>query len=177
MPKEGWIPWTKSVARSILLEDLSSPDGILFRKDHITPEQAWEFYKEQPGFKNEVVFSQFKERLKGHRKQVNLQYTLSQKEQKALDHDRQIHPRQPKNKRGQLVFDLHPAKKFLRQDVIDGQHEGKTPSQFQATRTVYQQFDPAIFKQRIYQEVRRKKWLHYLDQKRDVKKSSGPSPF
>jgi hypothetical protein len=65
--KTGWIEWRSSTARAYLLKDLF-PGGILFGKDDIAPEVAWDFYQDQEGFEN-VVWDQFKVRLKDHRKQ------------------------------------------------------------------------------------------------------------
>jgi len=38
-----------------------------------------------------------------------------------------------------------------------------TPSELKSTRQEYKEFALDIFKQRIYQEVRRKKFFHYLE--------------
>ena len=183
--KPGWIDWRTSRARAILLEDLCPPDGILFGKDHISPETAWNFYKNEEGFKNIVVFDQFKDRLQGHRRQVKGKYLLSRAEEEALKHDREIHPRQDRNQRGQVVFDLHPAKITLREDVKEGKHENKTPAEFQMTREIYQQFDKKFFKHRLTQEIRRKKMIFHLEMKRQLqhqvvghkRRPKGPSPF
>jgi hypothetical protein len=161
--KTGWIEWRSSKARAYLLKDLC-PGGILFGKDDITPEVAWDFYQDQEGFEN-VVWDQFKARLKDHRKQVDQEYLRSQREEAAMVHDRQLFPRSDTNHRGEPVFDLHPAKEVLRKDIEDGNHEHLTPAQFQSTRPIYQPFDAEIFKHRIYQEIRRKKYIHYLQMK------------
>jgi hypothetical protein len=81
-------------------------------------------------------------------------------------HDRQLHPRQLKNDRGELVFDLHAAKLLLREDIKAGAHVEMLPSQFQGTRTEYQEFDLDIFRQRIYQEERYQKYWNWLEDKR-----------
>jgi hypothetical protein len=53
------------------------------------------------------------------------------------------------------------------------QDERMTPSDFQATRPEYMLFKPAKFKERIYQEVKRKKYyLYYLELKRVQEKRS-----
>jgi hypothetical protein len=65
---------------------------------------------------------------------------------------------------GKLVFDLHPdAKLLLRADVEAGKHLRMTPRELQIT---YQMFEPDIFRQRIYQEVRRSKFVNYLKERR-----------
>jgi hypothetical protein len=64
-----------------------------------------------------------------------------------------------RSNRGELVFDLHPAKLLLREDVKSGENGRMTPSDFQATRPEYMLFKPAKFKERISQEVKRKKYI------------------
>ena len=144
-----WIDWKGSEAKKTLLRDLTGPDGILFKKNHLTAELVWEkHYKNQPGFEK-VVLSQFKERLKDHRSQVDCSYAQQAQESAALAHDRVIFPRESKNSKGQPVFDLSPAKPLLRADVKNKAHENLTPSQFQQTRKEYMQFEPAVFTQQI----------------------------
>jgi hypothetical protein len=87
-------------------------------------------------------------------------------EEILYERDKLMHPRQDRNNRGELVFDLHPAKLLLREDVESGEHERMTPSDFQATRPEYMLLKPNKFKERIYQEVKRKKYLYYLGLKR-----------
>ena len=84
--------------------------------------------------------------------------------------DRKLHPRQSRNDRGELVFDLHPAKKLLREDVKAGAHVGMAPKQFQETRAEYQEFDRDIFRQQSYQEERYQKYLNWLEEKRTTKR-------
>ena len=139
--RPGWIDWQSCAAKEIILEDLLPPDGILFGKDNVPAEEVWEFYKKQPGFEN-VVFSQFKERLKDHRTQVKGSYIESKKEEKALASDREKCPRQYRNIMGELVFDLAPAKLLLREDVKEKKHVGLVPSEFQKTRPEYEVFKP-----------------------------------
>jgi hypothetical protein len=181
--KPGWIDWRSSAAREILLEDLLPPDGILFGKDHVAPVEVWEFYKKQEGFQN-VVFDQFQERLKAHRKQVSKTYVKSREEEAALARDRHIYPRQPTNNMGELVFDMTPARDLMREDVKHKRHVGLTPSQFQRTRPdEYGVFKAEKFKFIVYQIIRRQKYINWLEKKRAEKRKHIPerpkmaSPF
>ncbi len=116
--KEGWISWRGSEARNVLMMNLI--DGILpVEAKRVPAEEAWEIYKTMDEFAN-VVFDQFNERLTDHRKQVGENKIRAAKELDALAHDRCLFPRQPVNHRGELVFDLHPAKLLLRADVKAG---------------------------------------------------------
>jgi hypothetical protein len=159
-----WIKWITCAARQILLEDLE-PEGFMFGKDHVSAEEAWLFYSTLPEF-SLVVFTQFKARLKDHRTQANKQSQASQRDVRALAHDMAIYPRQRHNERGEAVFDLSAAKLLLREDVRNNIHSTMFPSVFQQTRPEYCVFEPCIFKHRIYQEVRRQKFLHFLELKR-----------
>jgi hypothetical protein len=162
--KEGWISWRGSEARNVLMMNLI--DGILpVEAKRVPAEEAWEIYKTMDEFAN-VVFDQFNERLKDHRKQVGENKIRAAKELDALAHDRCLFPRQPVNHRGELVFDLHPAKLLLRADVKAGKHLTMTPRELQLTNVSYKMFEPNIFRQRIYQEVRRSKFVNYLNERR-----------
>jgi len=164
-----WIDWRNSEARQIILEDLE--EGILpLDANEVSAERAWDFYRHLPEFVGPgVVFSQFKERLKDHRKQVKRRQDQSRRESQALAHDRQLYPRQMHNHRGEPVFDLSNAKQLLHDDVKDKKHLSMTPSELQRTRREYMIFKPNKFKHRIYQEVRRQKFIFYLELKRAEK--------
>jgi hypothetical protein len=180
--RTGWIKWRTSAAREIILEDLCPPHGILFGKDHVGANVVWEFYKSQRGFE-EVVFEQFRPRLNDHRKQASTLYLRSREEEAAFVHHRSMYPRERTNNMGQLVFDMTPAGELIRGDIKHNRHVGKTPSEFQTTRPEYLVFKKKQFKDRIYQEIRRKKFLYYLQQKRDKDRAGVPrrermdSPF
>ena len=80
--------------------------------------------------------------------------------------DREIHPRQTHNHRGEPVFDMDQAKDELREDVKNGVHLKMTPEELWSSKDVYQKFDKDIFRPRIYQEVRRAKMINYMEEKR-----------
>jgi hypothetical protein len=166
MPRRhGWIDWKKSHARAIILEDLEL-EILPIDAAQMPAAVAWELYYGQMAEFNEVVFSQFEARLKDHRKKYGKLVIRSARESEALAHDRRLFPRQNENCRGEPVFDLSAAKLLLRADVAEGKHTSMTPSQLQATRDEYKPFDSRKFKHRIYQEVRRIKFLNWLDQNR-----------
>jgi hypothetical protein len=175
-PKDK-IKWATSPAKYIILNDLES--GVLpVDEDEISAEHAWEsLYKNLYEFED-VPFTQFKERLKDHRKKIQTLINRSFNDEQALAHDRRLHPRQTHNRRGEIVFDMTEAKLILRHDVEQKMHEGKTPSEYQASRDAYRSLHPKKFKERIYQEVRYQKYLNYLQIKRDdeeQKKNEGKS--
>jgi len=117
-----------------------------------------------------IVFSQFKARLADHRKKARNDAGRASRESEALTHDRFLYPRQIVNHRGQPVFDLSPAKLLLRQDVADRKHLQMTPSELQQSRLeFYGVFGKREFKHRIYQAIRREKFINWLEHKREQK--------
>ena len=161
--KPGWIDWVNSAAREIILEDLL-PDGYLFGKHDMPASVAWEHYRNMTEFKEPpVVFDQFEARLQDHRKQANKRLEISKKEKEMMIHDRELYPEQNQNHRGEVVFSRHPAQKLLRADVTANLHKSMTPLQLHASRLEYQVFRLCDFSQRINQEIRRQKFINYLD--------------
>jgi hypothetical protein len=160
-----WIDWFSSKARAILLEDLE-PGGILDGQDHLKPAELFGYYKTMGEFKD-VVIQQFTKRLVDHRKQASVSSGMADRDAEALKNDIKVYPRRPKNARGEPVFDMHAAKELLREDIKNDLHKTMKPSALQNLRPeAYGCFTKEIFKQRIYQEVRRKKFLHFLEIKR-----------
>ena len=166
--RSEWIDWRCSAARAILIRDLE-PGGLLHSMDAVPADHLFVFYKKLPEFAN-VPFDQFKERLKDHRKQSNNAQELVDRDHKAHHVDRHVHPRKDRNCRGELVFDVHPAKKLLRMDVANGVHLKLTPMALRKTRPAYMAFKLKIFKFRIYQEVRRVRYFNYLRLKEEEAK-------
>jgi hypothetical protein len=133
-------------------------NGIL-PVEGVTAEQAWEVYNTMDEFAN-VVFDQSKERLRDHRNQVGDNKICAATDLEVLMHDRRLFSRQLANHQGELVFDLHPAKLLLRADILAGKHLKMNPRDLQLTNVSYQIFEPDIFRQQIYQEVCRSKFVN-----------------
>ena len=164
--KPGWIDWRSCAARQIIIDDLQK-GGPLYQRDNISAEDIYAWYKKFPAFEN-VVLDQFTERLKDHRAQANKEQFRALQEEQYWIRDRKLYPRQPKNERGELVFDMTPAKMLLREDIKNKLHltKHKTARKLQKSRPEYQLFKPEKFKDRIHQEIRLQKYHHYLDVKR-----------
>ena len=161
---DGWIDWKKSDARTLVLRDLI--EGVLpLSEADCSAAEAWEIYRHSFEFAR-VPFAQFEERLRDHRRQISDKHIQAASDAQALAHDRALFPRSLNNQKGELVFDLHPAKLLLRVDVLEGKHLTMKPSELQQSKPAYMVFDKTIFKFRIYQEVRRNKFLNYLAERR-----------
>jgi hypothetical protein len=175
MPKrktnEDNIIWRNSEARCILIEDLVR--GILpLERSQMTEAEAFEIYQGMVGFAD-VRFPQFRARLKDHRAQVKKSSQRSKYEEECLKHDRLIFPRKLLDENGTPVFDLHPAKLLLREDVAEGKHLLMTPLQLWKSRPdEYMLFQEPFFRNKMYQAVRRQKFVNYLQIKREEKKLS-----
>ena len=163
-----FIKWEKSKAKGILLRDLE-PGGALVGMEDIPMQTIYEYYHQFPEFEK-VCFQQFKDRLTDYFKAAERDRHLALRDARVLWHDRKRQPAQTRNERGELVFDQHRAKKLLRKDVKNGVHLTMTPSQLRLTRPEYQEFKKKIFKGRVYQEVRRQKFLHHLELKRMIER-------
>ena len=164
--KPRTFKWRGSEAKNIVLDDLLK--GVLpVDANILSAEDAWELtYKYMYEFKD-VPFQQFKDRLRDHRKQMKSGLQRSNIEEEALQHDRKLYPRQLKNSKGELVFDLHPAKLLLRKDVAERKHLVMKPMELQETRPECRLFDHCKFKERIYQEVRQVKFINWLEISRE----------
>ena len=87
-----------------------------------------------------------------------------------LLHDQRLYPRQLHNERGELVFDMHPAKGLLREDVKNKLHVTTyhTSGELQASRPEYMLFKPKKCRERILQEIKLAKYFHYVELKREA---------
>jgi hypothetical protein len=82
---------------------------------------------------------------------------------------RSLHPQQTHDHKGQPIFDVHPAKPLLQEDVRMKRHLEMSPMVLKTTRREYGDFDLQTFRQHIYQEVRRQKFIYFLNVKRAEK--------
>jgi hypothetical protein len=170
--EEKFVQWIKCPGRGILLEDLE-PNGLLEDHQDRPAEALWRYYKTLPEFAG-VPFAQFKKQLDLYIQKAGYWKEMAKRDAKALRHDRAIHVRRPKNQRGELVFDMHVAKDLLQRDVKNGKHLTMEPSVLRRTRPAYMEFSQTVFRHRIYQEVRRNKFLYYLDLQRAILRPAPP---
>jgi hypothetical protein len=147
-----------------VLDDLQAGFLPLYERE-LSAEEAWEkMYKDEPEFVS-VTFNMFKERLKDHCKQVIKLQKRAAFELEAFLHDRTLHPRSEQDRNGNKLFDVSETKYLLRMDIEDGKHLTMTPSQLQYTREEYMAYPLKKFKEKIYQAVKREKYINYLNDK------------
>ena len=168
--KEGWIDWRNSKARLIVMEDLAM--GIIpLGESECTAKEAWDawFSNLAEFIEEKVTYSQFEPRFKDHRKQITTKKLRSMHEMQAFLYHRQLHPQQTHDHRGKPIFDVHAAKPLLQEDVRMKRHMSMSPMTLRASRKEYSDFELGIFRQHIYQEVRRQKFVYFLNVKRAEK--------
>ena len=165
-----WIDWRNHAAREILMEDLEQ-NGWLCGKDE-EARTVYDIYMErQEEFFKEVPFDQFELRYNEAIKKAVKRRARAAKEEEWLKHDRLLHPRKSHNARGEPVFDLDTeAKEQLKEDIENKLHKEMSPMALWESRSLYMKYREDIFRQRIYQEIRRKKFLNWLEKKRTKKR-------
>jgi hypothetical protein len=167
--RKGWINWKKSAAREIMWEDLETGGWLCGKEEDARI--VFELYQERQIEFKDVPFSQFEERYNEAIQKAQKRRARAAEEDEWMKHDRMIFPRQTHNERGEPVFDMdEKAKKQLREDVKRKLHKAMPPSELWEGRSVYQKYKLRIFRPRIYQEVRRQKYLNYYEKKRKAKR-------
>jgi len=170
MPKKGWIDWKHSEPKYRIIADLEN--GIIDLEESVHPtDLCWDFYENEPEFRH-VVFDQFAARLKDHRAQVAKDNKRTALAKKAFDNYRKLHPENTHNRFGEPLWDTHPAKELLKDDIKNKKHVGKTPRQLRRTRREYKAFKLRVFRNHIYQEIRLIRFKNYLNNKRDEKEAN-----
>ena len=167
--KPGWIEWRSSDAREIILSDLRR--GVLSLEEEVdSTEEAYDNYMNLAAFAGPlIVFDQFKERLKGHRKQVKKEFDRSGWEHAAAENDRLNHPRPTHNHDGVPDIELTEAWEPFEEDMRNGKNKIMQPKAFRLSREVYWQFKLPYFKRKIYQYAHTQKYYNYRDTKRAEK--------
>ena len=168
--KKKKFNWVKSAAREIMLEDLE-PNGWLYGQDDLDTKVVFDTYKNQQEEFKDISYSSFKKYFEEATEKAAKRRARSAQEEEWMQHDRTIHPRKTHNHRGEPVFDMdETAKSRLRRDVEKGYHKRLTPTELWHMRSVYRKYNLEIFRHRVYQEIRRDKFLNWLEWKRTEKR-------
>ena len=165
--KDNWVDWKNHAAREILLEDLERGGWLYELQDNEDPRAIFDIYQDRQEEFKDIPFDQFKERYLDSTKAAIKRRARSSKEEEFFRHDRLLHPRQSHNDRGEPVFNMDTeAKKQLRDDITNKQHKTMEPMELWLSRKVYRKYKLHIFRPRIYQEIRRNKYINWLEMKR-----------
>ena len=87
-----------------------------------------------------------------------------------LRQDLKLFPPKSKRADGTPLWDSHPAKYLLREDVAAMKHTKMKPSQLRLTRDEYKEFGLKEFRQHVYQENRRRRFCNWLNERRQKQK-------
>jgi hypothetical protein len=135
---EGWIEWRNCRAKAIIIEDLVK--GIIpLSDDECTAKDAWDGWFSQLAefIEDKIMYSQFEQRFKDHRKQITTKKLRSMHEMEAFRLHRSLHPQQTHDHQGRPIFDVHPAKPLLQEDVRMKRHLEMSPMVLKTTRREY----------------------------------------
>jgi len=153
MPKKK--NWQNSEAKKLLLQDLRS--GLITLDTKMTP---MEVYCQRPEFAEFGGYKNFPSRLRSARQQISSKNDRCVSDSDALAHDRRIYPKAATNYRGEPRWEGSEAERLLRHDMDEGQHEMMTPMMFWESRNEYKDnYTSEVFRQHIYQEAKRRKFL------------------
>jgi len=165
--ERGCICWQGSEAGAVIVRDLQNGE-LPLTEEEMNAEDAWKFRcSTKVAFKH-VPFKQFEKQLIAHREQVAKDNANLSASLKAFEHDQALFPRRTHNRKGKLVFDVHPAKEKLREDVKNEVHKSLKPTEFQLTRPEHQCFTLDEFRDRIHQEIRLQRFCNCLEMKREA---------
>jgi hypothetical protein len=148
--------WQNSEAKKLLLQDLHT-GAIPLDGDLMTPRDA---YRQRPEFAEFDGYANFPSRLRGARQQVARLQNRAASDSAAFAHDQQIYPNAAKNHRGEPRWEGSKAERLLRQDMDEGKHKAMKPQLlYNARKEYYEHYPLKVFREHIYQEEKRRKFL------------------
>jgi hypothetical protein len=161
MAKKKKECWKNSKAKAVLYTDIVEGRVPVEPDDSaLKPKELWDQYKNLPEFQiNDYNdHTKFSNRLRSLRTQIKEQYERADADFRAFVHDRQIFPEPEFDYiRGYPHWNKSRAKKLLIRDIDIGKHKRVRPIKLYYTRPEYQEFPLKVFRDHIYQEVRKKK--------------------
>lgn len=153
--------WAKSEAKKLLAKDII--DGV------VTDDMDWgDVFWQRPEYAA-TTHRLFRGRLESLRKQISFASRRAAADEAALAHDCRLFPAQAQNYRGEPRWDGSAAQSWLTIDVKAGKHEQLEPKQLHQMRLAYKEFPLDVFREHIYQEVRKQKyctWRNETNQRR-----------
>jgi hypothetical protein len=159
--KNNGKSWKDSLAKRLLENDLKM--GIIpLSSEEMGPREV---YIHRPEF-SEFPYTNFQSNLRSLRKTIQEKHNSSEYDAAAILHDRQIHPKAVVNRNGKQRWEGSDAEFLLRQDIDNKFHLVMEPNALYNTRHEYKDnFSLTVFRKHIDQEVRRRKFISYLEDK------------
>lgn len=161
-PKPPKLNWAKSTARRILWEDLKSGQIPM----DMPPMEVFLYRPEFVDF--DPNYERFRSRLRYLKDSCNASDDRAAEDDAALAHDRNLFPMPTHNHRGEPRWPDSIAEKWLAKDMDVGKHDQLKPSDLHQSQIEYQAYPLAIFRQHIYQEVKKRKFISYLKNKTKI---------
>ena len=163
--------WQYSETKKLLIADLLS-GAIPLDSESMPPRVA---YQQRPEYaESDPTYKRFPSRLRSLRLQLIDKNDRAASDLDDLAHDLLLHPPKTHNYRGEPVWEGSEYQRLFRQDMDAGLHLTKTPTEFHQSREEYYKNYPLkVFREHIHQEVRRRKFIHYLKKKAEKKEREG----
>jgi len=114
----------------------------------------------------------FPPRLKRLREKIQGKDSGRERDAKALASDRMLFPKPMTDFRGNSRWADSEAKKLLQKDIDNNLQLTKTKEQLWKSKPQYQELDLDIFRGRVYQELKSRKFQSYVKHKRSKKETA-----
>jgi len=165
------VNWRSCVAKMVLYEALIS-GAIPVEKDAMSPQEVFEFFRDEPAFLNIKYEDNFEDRLQRLRNKVIMKNGHRERDARALAHDRLICPRRS-HTIDQPHWAVFQAKELLEVNIQNNKHltfktkKGNVSRElFWKSRPAYQEFELEEFRGHIYQQIKSIKFENYVKSKR-----------
>ena len=156
MPKKNQeVKWRDSEAKKFLQQDLISGD-IPLDSSTLAPQEV---YLQRTAFADFGEYDKFPARLRGLRSQITDKNNRGASDSIALAHDRRIFPKPTHNGRGEPRWEGSDAERLLKLDIDEGKHKTMQPKELHQSRGEFQNYKLKLFREHIYQEEKRCKFL------------------
>lgn len=149
--------WRNSAAKRLLEEALNN-GSIPLSASEMAPDVV---YIQHIQF-NDFPYPQFRDRLRDMRKRIHEAKQQAASDSDALDRDMQRHPRAAVDSRGVPRWESSLAEASLKADIANGRQTSMKPKELRASKNEYMNFPLTTFREHVYQEVKRRKYVAFL---------------
>ena len=162
-------PWRNSEAKAQVKLLIESDELYMNMCEHELYLLS-ELFQQYPEDRFVINVANLKKSIKDHRQQV-------ERQEAALEHDRQLFPKQQSTFWGYPRWDTHDANHLLRKDVQQKKQTSMQPKELHATREEYHtDFHLGVFRKHIYQEEYKQSgrsyWMNKKKEKADAKRKA-----
>ena len=145
---ESPVPWQKSGAKKLLTTDIL--DGKVTAG--MKPKDVYSMHEEYKPYK----YENFRNNLLALHKSLQKLQGFADADSVALAHDLQVRPRAANNPRGYPRWERSEAERLLKIDIDESKHLTMKPKELHQKRKEYQEFPLEVFRDHIYEEVRKR---------------------